>query len=230
MPRKNIKLLGGHPLLAYSIAACQLSKYIDKIFVSTDDLEIANVAEEYGAIVPFLRPQALASDSATDNDVLRHFFEHGLVSDDHLVYIRPTTPLRDPSVLDAAIESFFCDPAVEKTSMRSMHELPESPYKYFKIEGGYCYGFIETVDLWGRRDYTNFPRQLLPKAYHPNGYIDVVKKEFVLNGTTFGSKIVPYITDLVVEIDTIEQFQFLGDHIKVNSHRLLEHLNEKHRD
>ena len=66
VPRKNIKSLGGHPLLSYSIAACKLSRNIDKIFVSTDDEIIAHMAETYGAIVPELRPDHLASDTSTD--------------------------------------------------------------------------------------------------------------------------------------------------------------------
>ena len=105
VPRKNIKNLGGHPLIAYSIAACKMSKYIDDVYVSTEDLEIAKIAEKYGAKIPFIRPVEYAADDSTDHDVLNHFFKH--VSAKELVFIRPTTPLRDPEYIDVIIERYF---------------------------------------------------------------------------------------------------------------------------
>ena len=75
VPRKNIKLLNGHPLIAYSIIACRLSKNIGRIIVSTEDKEIASISINHGAEVPFMRPPDLSRDESTDQDVLEHFFD-----------------------------------------------------------------------------------------------------------------------------------------------------------
>ena len=74
IPKKNIVDIGGHPLIAYSIVACQLSQTIDRVIVSTDDLEISTIATSYGAEVPFRRPAELAQDGSTDVGFLKHFF------------------------------------------------------------------------------------------------------------------------------------------------------------
>ena len=73
IPRKNIKTLGGKPLIFYSIQACLNCDIINRVIVSTEDLEIAAIARESGAEIPFLRPKELAQDNSTDYDVLRNF-------------------------------------------------------------------------------------------------------------------------------------------------------------
>ena len=225
VPRKNIKDLGGHPLIAYSIAACKMSNYIDDIYVSTEDLEIADIAKRYGAKVPFIRPVEYAADNSTDHDVLKHFFEN--VRADSLVFIRPTTPLREPAQLDLAIEAFF-EKEGELSSIRSVHEVPESPYKLLKIENGYFRGFFD--DFEGVENYTNLPRQHFPRAYQPNGYIDIVKRNVVESGVSFGEKIVPYITNFVAEVDFQHQFKMLETEIETRGHKILDYLNENYRD
>ena len=96
--KKNIKLLHGHPLIAYSIIACKMSDMIGRIIVSTDDEEIAEVALKYGAEVPFMRPAELATDKSRDMEVIKHYFD--VTGDADVAYIRPTTPLRDPKFID----------------------------------------------------------------------------------------------------------------------------------
>jgi len=219
VPRKNIRILNGYPLLAFSIAACYLSKNIDRVIVSTDDKEIADIARRYGAEVPFYRPSKYATDTATDLDVLAHFFTQ--VDIEEVAFIRPTTPLREPNILDNIIDNYFKNKD-DCTGFRSMHELPESPYKTCKIENGYCRGFFE--DFNGIKDYMNLPRQLFPKAYQPNGYIDIVKKSTVLCGEDFGEKIIPYVTDFVLEIDVEFQFDMIENQLKKNKNILLDFL------
>tara|TARA_R110000824_G_scaffold101386_6_gene240877 strand:- start:11229 stop:11966 length:738 start_codon:yes stop_codon:yes gene_type:complete len=225
VPRKNIKNLGGHPLIAYSIAACKMSKYIDDVYVSTEDLEIAKIAEKYGAKIPFIRPVEYAADDSTDHDVLNHFFKH--VSAKELVFIRPTTPLRDPEYIDVIIERYF-ENKRKLTSVRSVHEMPESPYKFVKIENGFCKGFFK--DYKGNKDYTNLPRQNFPKAYQPNGYADIVKRSIVESGVSFGGKVMAHITEFMTEVDVPYQFELLEREIEINGHKLLDYLNEKYKD
>ena len=210
--KKNIVNVGGFPLIAYSIAACKMSKRIDRIVVSTDDGEIAAVAREYGADVPFLRPERYALDTSTDFDVIEHFFfksgyYEGGYNDAPIAYIRPTTPYRNPQEIDRLIELFTqSNQYSESSGARSAHELAESPYKYYQIHNNYFKGLFE--DYNGVKDYMNLPRQTFPAAYHPNGYIDIVKPQTLAEtNKTFGDKVFPLITNSVLEIDTEQQLK-----------------------
>ncbi len=120
VPRKNIRLLGEFPLIAYSIAACKLSSRISRIIVSTDDEEIASIARTYGAEVPFLRPKEVSGDNSTDYEFVQHaidwFLEHEGTVAEYLTHIRVTTPLRDVRIIDDAIDIFVKNP--QYTSLR----------------------------------------------------------------------------------------------------------------
>ena len=111
VPDKNIKLLAGKPLIAYSIAAAKKSKLINKIIVSTDSKKYANIAKKYGAEAPFLRPAELAGGKSTDYDWVNHLLNWLATNEDnnpeYLVHLRPTTPLRDPEIIDNAIEELI---------------------------------------------------------------------------------------------------------------------------
>lgn len=214
VPHKNIKVVGGNPLIAYSIVACKMSNNIDEIYVSTDDFGIAKIAERYGALVPFIRPERYATDSSSDQDVIKHFFE--MVDVDYVAYMRPTTPMRNHKKIDEYIEYFNLNKD-KMSGMRSIQELAEPPYKMIKIEEGYCAGFFK--DFEGIKDYTNLPRQTFPKAYLPNGYIDIAKREVVMKSSSaFGMKIMPVITPPIVEIDTEEDIRRLKYEIDNNQH------------
>jgi len=204
VPRKNIKDLCGKPLIAYTIDACLQSELIERVVVSTEDSEIAEVSIQHGAEVPYVRPLTLASDSSTDRDVIKHFLD--LYPQDCVAYMRPTTPIREAKKIDEFI-NFYFENESRMSGMRSMHELPEPPHKMFQIVEGYCKGFFR--DFEGEKDYTNLPRQTFPKAYQPNGYIDICKRETMERGTAFGLHIMPVITENVVEVDTLHEFKLL---------------------
>ena len=132
---KNIKLLAGHPLLAYSIAVARLARSIDRIIVSTDSEEYASIAREYGAEVPFLRPDDISGDTSTDYDFVRHLLDWMLCNEGstpkYLVHLRPTTPLREENYIDAAVN--LTRRTDSATALRSVHEMSESAYKAFEI-------------------------------------------------------------------------------------------------
>ena len=111
IPKKNIIDLGGHPLIAYSIAVAKLSKLIERIIVSTDSEEIAEISKKYGAEVPFIRPEEYARDNSPDKEFVQHainwFKEKENYAPEYMVHIRPTTPLRKPEIIDEAIEKFL---------------------------------------------------------------------------------------------------------------------------
>ena len=108
LPRKNILPLAGHPVIAYTIKAAQERKRLTHWLVSTDDEEIAAVARDYGAPVPFLRPAALAGDTDRNSAVMRHALEwmeekHGLAYD-MVMLLQPTSPIRKSAHIDEAVE------------------------------------------------------------------------------------------------------------------------------
>ena len=175
VPKKNIRPLAGYPLIAYSIAAARLCSRIDRVIVSTDSEQIAELSRKYGAEVPFMRSPALAGNLSTDREFVIHalewFGKNEAAVPDYLVHLRPTTPLRDPTLIDEAIAALMSDP--EATSLRSGHEAPESPFKWFmRDEQGYFYGFNPDDP---RPGYANLPRQIFPKVYIPDGYVDVLR-------------------------------------------------------
>jgi len=111
LPRKNVLDLTGKPLIAWSIEAGLKSKYIDEVMVTTDDDEIIGIAKKFGANVPFKRPNELANDYATRQEVIKHtikFYENELNKKfDYVVFLQPTSPLRNDKHIDEAIEYMF---------------------------------------------------------------------------------------------------------------------------
>lgn len=106
IPRKNIADLCGKPLIAYSIETALHSKYINRIIVSTDDKEIADIAEQYGAEVPFLRPKSMARDNSSIGESIQYTLKHLNQSGywaDILIQLYPTHPFRTPELLDTMI-------------------------------------------------------------------------------------------------------------------------------
>lgn len=206
---KNIKLLAGYPLIAYSIAAAQLAGSIDRIIVSTDSREYAEIAREYGAEVPFLRPDEISSDTSTDYDFVRHLLDWMSCNEgrmpEYLVHLRPTTPLREANYIDAAIERLTQDN--NATALRSVHEMSESAYKAFEIDGNYLKSVgSNSFDL----DTFNDPRQRFNKTYQANGYVDIIKTKYVIeNKKLHGDHVIAFVTPHVVEIDTADDFDYL---------------------
>jgi CMP-N,N'-diacetyllegionaminic acid synthase len=224
VPRKNIKLLAGHPLVAYSIIAARNTARIDRVVVSTDCPEIAEISRRYGAEVPFLRPPALAADHSPDRDFVLHaleWFQHNDRLPDLVVHLRPTTPLRDPVLIDEAISVLLAEP--EATSLRSAHEAPESPFKWFSRDAG---GYFQPLFSEKGRSVIDLPRQLVPKAYVPDGYVDVVRTDVALRmDTIHGPKILAYVSPRCVEIDTLEDHDFLEYRLRQSGNPLLDLLN-----
>lgn len=209
IPQKNIIDLGGHPLLAYSIAAARLSKLINRVIVTTDSKKYANIARKYGAEIPFLRPKKYAGDLSLDIEFFRHALNwleenEGYVPD-LIVHLRPTTPLREPEMIDEAIEKFLNNK--EATSLRSAHELKESPHKFFEIKNDFFSGLFPDDT---RSEYYNLPRQAFSSVYHPNGYVDIIKSQRVIDtGTLHGTKILAFITQMVRELDRPEDLDYI---------------------
>jgi len=209
IPGKNIRLLAGYPLIAYSIIASRLSSKIERTIVSTDSKEFAEIALSYGAEVPFLRPEEISRDSSLDIEYVKHalawFQTHEGHQPEYLVILPPPTPLRDPALVDQAVEKIIQNK--EATSLRSACETRESPYKLFEIKDDFYAGMFPDDP---RPEYYNLPRQAFPPVYHPNGYVDIVKSQTVMDtGSLHGPRILSFITPDVGELDRPEDFDFV---------------------
>ncbi len=213
VPNKNVRILSGRPLLAWTIAASRRAARVSRVIVSTDSPEYAALSVVEGAEAPFLRPHAISGDRATDYEFIVHALDWLAArgeEPDYLVHMRPTTPLRDPRLVDAAVQAFLGTPRA--TALRSVHEMSESAYKTFEIGPG---GRLKRVGSDSTAlDGANNPRQQYPRTYSANGYVDVLSTAFIRRtGMIHGDHVMPFITPLVVEVDAEDDFDYLEFHL-----------------
>ena len=144
---KNIALLEGYPLLAYSVVAAKLSAKIDRVIISTNSEEYIEIATIYGAEAPFVRPESISGDKSTDTEFMHHalqwYQENEGEAPEYWAHLRPTTPLRDPKIIDDAIHQLQENSMA--TCLRSAHKSPESPLKWFQMNDGYFQGLTDAV-------------------------------------------------------------------------------------
>lgn len=209
VPNKNIRNLGGHPLIEWSIAACNAATSINRTIVSTDSLEYAKIAKEMGAEAPFLRPPELSGDRSTDFEFIQHalnWFSKNGGEPEYIVHIRPTTPFRTPELIDQAVQFFLSNP--KATAIRSVHPMSESAYKTFEIAPDGQLKLIASTST--ELDSANFARQEFPMTYIGNGYVDVISTRLVRDKQLIhGNHVLPFVTPVVGEIDTEDDFQSL---------------------
>lgn len=207
VPRKNIKDLAGKPLIYYTIKAAQESKYIDRIIVSTDDNEIAEIALKYGAEVPFLRPDELASDNARaiDNYIYTinrlNMMNGNFDLIEEFIVLQPTSPLRTSIDIDNAIKVFYENNATSVISVVKA-EHPPTWYKRISKEG-------VLVDYFYNTD-NSLNRQEAEETYLPNGAIFIFRfKDLQENYGYYNSRTFPYIMEQKnsIDIDTILDFR-----------------------
>ncbi|BAJ62680.1 acylneuraminate cytidylyltransferase [Anaerolinea thermophila] len=205
IPRKNIKSFAGHPLIAYSIAAGVQAESVTRVIVSTDDEEIATVAREYGAEVPFLRPEELAQDQTLDLPVFQHALrwleEHEGYRPEVVVQLRPTSPVRPPHLVDEAVRILLEHP--EADSVRGVVPAGQNPHKMWRIDPQS--GMMKNLlDVPGVDEPYNAPRQILPPVYWQTGHIDAIRPRVIHGGSMSGRIILPVMVDpaYTVDIDT----------------------------
>lgn len=205
IPRKNIKLFAGYPLISYSIAAGLQSESVTRTLVSTDDAEIAEVARAWGTETPFLRPAELAQDQTTDLPVFQHALnwlrEHEGYSPDMVIQLRPTSPIRPRHCVDEAVELMIKHP--EADSVRGVVPSGQNPYKMWRVSDN-GKAMTPLLNLEGIAEPFNAPRQALPSTWWQTGHIDVIRPEVILSGSMSGKTILPYRIDpsFTVDIDT----------------------------
>jgi CMP-N,N'-diacetyllegionaminic acid synthase len=185
LPGKNIKELCGKPLIAWSIESALNSKYIDEVMVTTDNQNIAEISKQYGANVPFLRPEELASDTATTFDAVKHtieFYKNELNKEfDYIVLLEPTSPLRELEDIDNMIEKMILNEN-DFDSIVSIGEAHEHPSIMKKIiNEKYLSPYCIELEMKSRRQDNDI-------AYFPYGVAYIVKTKSLLDEKTFYTK------------------------------------------
>lgn len=203
IPKKNIKLLNGKPLIAYTIANA-LASNLDRVIVSTDNEEISRISKECGAEV-IIRPDNLAEDKTPTIHVLQDAVSRLDEKFDCIMTLQPTSPLRNSEHINEAIKLFESDK--EADSLVSIVEVPHNymPEKLMSLDGKYLFG---NNDIKRRQD--------LPIMYARNGAAIYVTKTERLNEYIFGGKALPYFMNkkFSFDLDDMEDWELLECLIK----------------
>lgn len=197
IPRKNVKAISGKPMIQYTIEAAKECPYIDKVVVSTEDVEIADISMRAGAIVPFSRPEELATDEAKTIDVVMHaveFYERKAERFDIIVLLQPTSPLRNAEDITKALEYFMRN---EQRSLVTVSEVSESPIlmRNFNKENK-----LEKI----MEEDSDVRRQDMKKFYRINGAIYINKASELNANTSFNDNEMGFVLTREHGIDVDE--------------------------
>jgi CMP-N-acetylneuraminic acid synthetase len=179
IPRKNIKILQGHPLLAWTVKDALESKLMDKFVVSTDDDEIAEISERYGATV-LRRPPELAGDGVISREVIAHALR--IIGGETSVLLQPTSPVRRPGLIDRTIRTF-------------------RDWDWDSVATGYLYYLYPPHGVEHRR-------QDISRVFVNDGSVIVSSAEIILNGSLFGEKAGTLVTTREENVDIDEEYDF----------------------
>ncbi len=203
IPRKNIVDFGGHPLIAYSIAAGRAAETVTRVIVSTDDDEIAEISRRYGAETPFLRPAEHAGDHTPDLPVFLHALswlrDNQGYQPDIVVQLRPTSPFRKVRHIDQAVYRLIEQP--EADAVRTVCVPFQNPIKMWRIRPD---GFMQPLgtELGISKEPYNQPRQALPDVYWQTGYVDAAWADTLLvKNSMTGDTILPLIIEASEWVD-----------------------------
>ena len=207
IPHKNIQPLAGKPMLAWSIGHALASTRITRTIVSTDSPMYAQIAREFGAETPFLRPAEFAGDQSTDLEVFAHALnwlrEHEGYAPEIVVHLRPTHPIRRVEDIDAMIDLLQNDPGAD--SVRSVAPAPDTPYKMWSLGAD---GRLTPVIPTDIPEPYNLPRQVLPPVYLQNASIDVTRARTITRLHSMTGRVIRgYVMERSYDIDDADQFR-----------------------
>jgi len=218
IPGKNIKMLGGKPLIAYTVEVAKKSNLITDLIISTDDEKIADIAKQYGVEVPFMRPKELAEDNTPHLPVMQHaisFMEDKLgIVFDYVVILQPTSPFRTIEDIDETLQKLISQDADSAVSLVEI-ESREHPIKAKKVEG-------DEVLPYCMEEKEGTRRQDLPVAYKRSSAVYAMRRDLVIkDNKIFGDNIVGHIVPKERSIDIDEPFDWL------KAEYMLDDLNKK---
>ena len=199
LPRKNLRPLGGIPLIAWTIKAAKESPLVDLVVVTSDDQEILDIATKFGADIIIKRPPHLATDDATTADAVKHVFEN-LQYPENFVLLQPTSPLRNEHYVTECIDFFRSSKA---KSVVSVTKSTESPYWTFTIENQILTRVVKSNQFFDQR-------QKLPTTFVLNGAIYVWDTNHFLRNGDFVSSMTRAFempAEVSIDIDSLEDFE-----------------------
>lgn len=204
---KNLRDLGGRPLIEYTIVTARAATSLHRVIVSTDDPRIATVARAAGAEVPFMRPADIARDDTPDLPVFQHalaaLWERERYRPDIVVHLRPTQPFRTAAEIDAVVGLMIETGA---DCVKSVRPVSEHPFKMYRLVDDRLAPYLDTPER--RRRGPDVPRQSLDPVYLSAGVVDAIRREVIEAGSTEGARVVPYVVDenRYVNLDSARDF------------------------
>ncbi len=203
LPGKNIRMLNGKPLIAYTIEAAILSNVFDEVIVNTDCLEIAKIAERYGANIPFIRPSELATDKATSIDMINHtieWFENKKDVYNNIALLQPTSPLRNEVHIREAFKIF------QDKNVKSLISFVKEQHPIYWNKRINEKGLVESLF----NEIQSLSRQNYIETYVPNGAIYMFKSNILASNSLYTDNTYGYIMDFrsSIDIDTKEDFDY----------------------
>lgn len=204
IPRKNIKDLGGQPLIAYTIEAAKNSRYLDYFLVSTDDAEIAEISKKFGASVPFMRPAELSTDAAKSIPVIQHAVnwlkDNNGKTFDYVMILQPTSPFRTAEDIDKSIEKIVDTGADSVMGMKKLIDFSIAKLKV--LDGDKILPFAES------EGNESAARSELRDLYKRNCAIYLTKTDLIMRGDLFGQDSRAYIMPEERSVDINTPFDF----------------------
>ena len=194
VPDKNIRPLAGHPLMAYSIAAAVQSRIFKAVIVSTDSQHYADIAEHYGAEVPFLRPAQIAGDTSPDIEWVEHTLSQ-LCNDgrdyEYFSILRPTSPFRLPETIQRACKEFLAAEGVD--SLRAVEKCQQHPGKMWVVRGNRMMPLLPMGPAQQPWHSSQYPS--LPEVYVQNASLEIARTRVVFEDKTIaGNVLMPFFT------------------------------------
>jgi CMP-N-acetylneuraminic acid synthetase len=205
VPGKNVKPLGGHPLIAYSVGSAVESGLFTEVVVSTDSQEVADLAAAYGATIPGLRPAEIATSTSPDVDWIVHVMRDR--SEDAFAILRPTSPFRTAATLRRAWAQFV-SLGDRVDSLRAVEPVKQHPGKMWVVDGDLMEPLLPQGD--GPVPYHSTQMAALPKVWVQNSSLEIAWSS-VLDGSPSiaGTRVAPFFTEGYegFSIDYVEDFE-----------------------
>lgn len=191
---KNMKELAGHPMIAYTIGAALNSGIFSHVIVSSNSEEVAAIARNYGAEVPFLRPEEYAGDLSPDIEWIRFTLEKLKeleYNSECFSILRPTSPFRQPETIRRAWKEFLSLPTAD--SLRAVEKCTQHPGKMWTIHGDYMEPLLRSPD---GKPWHSMPYQALPEVYIQNASLEIAWTKVIWEtGTIAGNIVKPFLTE-----------------------------------
>jgi CMP-N-acetylneuraminic acid synthetase len=222
VPGKNVRALGGHPLLAYTIAAAVDSGVFADVIVSTDDERYADIAQHYGATIPFLRPAEFAGDASPDIDWIEHLLsrlrDSGRAFESFSV-LRPTSPFRQPATIQRAWRAFAAETGVD--SLRAVERCRQHPGKMWIVRGHRMTPLLPFGPAG--QPWHSSQTNTLPEIHVQNASLEVAWSRVVFEGRTIAGEVVmPFLTEGLegFDVNTREDWMLAERFVELGEARL----------